>query len=48
MAIAVLHGALKVGLADSPEVDALDDPLGCHECLKEREARPEAGSAALG
>ena len=26
MAIAVLHGALKVGLADSPEVDTLDDP----------------------
>jgi len=26
VAIAVLHGALKVGLADSPEVDTLDDP----------------------
>ena len=26
LAIAVLHGALKVGLADSPEVDTLDDP----------------------
>ena len=26
VAIAVLHGALKVGLADSPEVDTLGDP----------------------
>ena len=26
LAIAVLHGALKVGLADKPEVDTLDDP----------------------
>ena len=26
VAIAVLHGALKVGLADPPEVDTLGDP----------------------